>query len=117
MKKLLIITILGLFFSLTNSNAAVYKGQKIYIKKCRVCHSSGFDLASLKKKKEWDELMKRKGKPLSDIHLKSKNIKNDKDGKKIKKYFKSKKYFKKSRHLKDFLYEYAKDSGNVPACN
>ena len=41
----------------------------------------------------------------------------DKDAKKSWKYFKSKKYTKKSKHLKQFVIEYAKDSGNVPACN
>ena len=29
----------------------------------------------------------------------------------------SNKYTKKSKHLKQFVIEYAKDSGNVPACN
>lgn len=53
----------------------------------------------------------KKGKPLASLHLKSKK------SKKSWKYFKSKKYSKKSKHLKQFLIEYAKDSGNVPACN
>ena len=55
--------------------------------------------------------MKKKGKPLAKLHLK------DKDAKKSWKYFKSKTYTKKTKHLKQFLVEYAKDSGNVPACN
>ena len=55
--------------------------------------------------------MKKKGKPLAKLHLKKKSAK------KSWKYFKSKKYTKKSKHLKQFVIEYAKDSGNVPACN
>jgi hypothetical protein len=61
--------------------------------------------------KQWKKWMKKKGKGLADIHLKSKKAK------KSHKYFKSKTYTKKSKHLKQFLVEYAKDSGNVPACN
>ena len=41
----------------------------------------------------------------------------DKKAQKLWKYFKSSTYKKKTKHLKQFLVEYAKDSGNVPACN
>ncbi len=58
-----------------------------------------------------EKMDEKKGKPLASLHLKSKK------SKKSWKYFKSKKYSKKSKHLKQFLIEYAKDSGNVPACN
>jgi len=111
MKKLIMyllaITVLGL----GSADAAVYKGQKVYIKKCRKCHGGGLEVAASKKKKSWKKLMKKKGEGLAKLHL---------DNKKAKaswKYFKSKKYTKRAKHLKDFLVEYAKDSGNVPACN
>lgn len=111
MKKMFIV-LLGLFvLGLGSSEAAVYKGQKVYVKKCRKCHGSGQELAVSKKKKEWDKLLKSKGKGLAELHLGNKNAK------KSWKYFKSKKFTKRTRHLKDFLNEYAKDSGNVPACN
>lgn len=93
------------------SEAAVYKGQKVYVKKCRKCHGGGQEVAASKKKKAWKKLMKNKGQGLADIHMESKKAK------KSWKYFESKKYRKRARHLKDFLLEYAKDSGNVPACN
>ena len=96
-----------------SSSAAVYKGQRVFVKKCVKCHKGGQQFVSTKKKKEWKKLMKKKGKKLATIHLKSKN----KKAKKSWKYFKSKRYKKKSKHLKQFLMEYAKDSGNVPACN
>jgi hypothetical protein len=61
--------------------------------------------------KQWKKLMKKKGRGLAEIHLRNPKAK------KSWKYFKSKRYAKKSKHLKQFLVEYAKDSGNVPACN
>ena len=94
-----------------SSSAAVYKGQRVFVKKCVKCHKSGQAFVSTKKKKTWKKLMKKKGKPLAKLHLKKKSAK------KSWKYFKSKKYTKKSKHLKQFVIEYAKDSGNVPACN
>jgi len=93
--------------------AAVYKGQKTYIKKCRKCHGGGLKVAASKRMKDWKKLLNRKNKgiKLAKIHTKSKKAK------KSWRYFNSKKYRKKARHLKDFMVEYAKDSGNVPACN
>jgi hypothetical protein len=111
MKKLFI-ALLGLFIlGLGSSEAAVYKGQKVYVKKCRKCHGSGQELAASKKKKEWNDLLKDKGAGMAELHLKNEEAKDS------WKYFKSKKYTKRAKHLKDFLSEYAKDSGNVPACN
>jgi cytochrome c len=111
MKKTFFV-LLGLFvLGLGSSEAAVYKGQKVYVKKCRKCHGSGQELAASKKRKEWEELMKNKGQGLAVLHLEKEDAKDS------WKYFKSKKYTKRAKHLKDFLKEYAKDSGNVPACN
>jgi len=111
MKKLIMyilaITVLGL----GSADAAVYKGQKVYIKKCRKCHGGGLEVAASKKKKSWKKLMKKKGEGLAKLHL------NNDKAKASWKYFNSKKYRKRAKHLKDFLVEYAKDSGNVPACN
>jgi len=115
MKKIvmyiLAITVLGL----GTADAAVYKGQKVYIKKCRKCHGGGLEVAASKKKKSWKKLLKKKngkkGYGLAQVHL------DNKKAKKSWKYFESKKYRKRAKHLKDFLVEYAKDSGNVPACN
>ena len=93
--------------------AAVYKGQKAYVKKCRKCHGGGQKVAASKRMKEWKKLLNRKNKgiKLAKLHLENKKAK------KSWKYFNSKKYRKHARHLKDFMVEYAKDSGNVPACN
>lgn len=96
-----------------SSSAAVYKGQRIFVKKCVKCHKAGQQFVATKKKRQWKSLMKKKGKKLAEIHINSK----DKKAKRSVKYFKSKRYTKKSKHLKQFLMEYASDSGNVPACN
>jgi len=96
-----------------SASAAVYKGQRVFVKKCVKCHKAGQAFVAKKKKRTWKKLMKKKGKKLAAIHIRSKDPK----AKKSKRYFKSRKYKKKTKHLKQFLMEYAKDSGNVPACN
>jgi len=111
MTKFLLIFLSLTIFTLSSSNAAIYKGQKVFIKKCLKCHEGGQNFVSKYKMKKWKKLMKKKGKGLANLHLKNSKAK------KSWKYFKSSKYKKKSKHLKQFLIEYAKDSGNVPACN
>ena len=111
MNKFLLIVLSLTIFTLTSSNAAIYKGQRVFVKKCLKCHESGQSFVSKYKMKKWKKWMKKKGEPLAKLHLK------DKKAKKSWKYFKGKRYTKKSKHLKQFLVEYAKDSGNVPACN
>ena len=111
MRKFILFTLLLTFITLSNSQAAIYKGQKVFVKKCLKCHEAGQAFVATKKIRYWKKAMKKKGKKLAQLHLK------DKKAKKSWKYFKSKKYTKKSKHLKQFLVEYAKDSGNVPACN
>ena len=108
-------TSLLLIFIITSftSSAAIYKGQREFVKKCVKCHKSGQAFVATKKKVIWKKLMKNKGEKLSYIHLYS----SDDKALSSKEYFKSKHYTDKSKHLKQFLMEYAKDSGNVPACN
>ena len=108
-KVLLSICGFALFFSFS-LQAASYKGQRVYSKRCVKCHGRQ-DFIESKKKREWKRLMKHKGQKLAEIHL------NSPKAKKSWKYFKSKRFKRKAKHLKDFLVEYAKDSGRVPACN
>lgn len=110
MRKITLFVIIVAFFLNLNLQAASYKGQRVYSKRCVKCHGRQNFIES-KTKREWKKLMRKKGKKLAEIHLKSEKAK------KSWKYFKSKRFRKKSRHLKDFLAEYAKDSGRVPACN
>jgi len=111
MNKILWVLPILAVFAATSSNAAIYKGQRIFIKKCISCHKDGQNFVAEYKMSKWKKFMKKHGKPLAEIHLENKKAR------KSWKYFKSKKYSKKSKHLKQFLIEYAKDSGNVPACN
>ncbi len=111
MKKFILFLLSITFLTLVPANAAIYKGQKVFVKYCVSCHEGGQTFVAEFKMKKWKKWMKKKGKPLAQLHLK------DKKAKKSWKYFKSKKYTKKSKHLKQFVIEYAKDSGNVPACN
>lgn len=92
-------------------NAATYKGQKVYIESCKGCHGGGQELAASKKMSTWEKIMDKKGEKLADIHMASKKAQPSWE------YFGDRKFTKDSRHLEDFLTEYAKDSGNVPACN
>lgn len=111
MTRVLVIFLSLTFLTLSTSNAAIYKGQRVFVKQCVKCHDSGQAFVAEYKMKTWKKFMKKKGKLLAKVHLDSKKAK------KSHKYFKSKKYTKKTKHLKQFLVEYAKDSGNVPACN
>ncbi len=111
MKKIVMSVLALTVMGLGSADAAVYKGQKVYVKKCRKCHGSGLEVAAAKKRTTWKKLLKNKGDGLAKLHLE-----NDK-AKASWKYFESKKYTKSAKHLQDFMVEYAKDSGNVPACN
>lgn len=109
MNRLLLFVIIMIFFA-WGLEAAVYKGQKIFIKKCASCHNNKLEFISKKTTIEWEELMESRGMPLVMLHQKvDKN--ND-----LLEYFSSKSFKKKNSHLLDFFTEYAKDSGNVPAC-
>ncbi len=111
MNKFFVLFITFFVLCLSPVSAAVYKGQKVFIKKCVKCHYGRQSFIAKKDIDTWENLMERKGKPLADLHLKTDKAKES------WKYFESKAYYKKSKHLKQFLVEYAKDSGNVPACN
>lgn len=111
MKKLLLGCLLLAIGVIGTLDAAVYKGQREYVKKCRSCHGDGQKLVSEREIVEWQEMMTQKGAGLAAIHLESDEAKDSWE------YFESRKYEKKVKHLLDFMEEYASDSGNVPACN
>ena len=56
MNKLFFSFVAIIFLTLGLSQAAVYKGQKEYVKKCRKCHNNGQELAASKKMREWKKL-------------------------------------------------------------
>jgi peptide subunit release factor 1 (eRF1) len=109
-KFLLVIFTLSItFYSV--ANAASYKGQKEYMKKCRECHGGGQPVAASHTIDEWTELLSNKGEKLAGLHVKSEKAKESVA------YFTGSRYAKKAKHLEDFMVEYAEDSGNVPACH
>jgi mono/diheme cytochrome c family protein len=110
MNKLVWTAALAAVFTYTSLDAAVYKGQREYKKKCKECHKDGLKFAAQYKKRDWKKMFAKKGIKVQDLHLASE------DAKSSHKYFK-KKFKKKAKHLRDFFKEYAKDSGNVPACD
>ncbi|MFA6761102.1 MAG: cytochrome C [Sulfuricurvum sp.] len=96
-----------------SASAAVYKGQREYVRNCISCHTTGQDFVYSKTSLEWRKFMAKKGDRLKSLHINSTNP----EAKGSDKYFNSKAYEKNTRHLQDFLIEYAKDSGRIPACN
>ena len=92
-------------------NAAIYKGQRVFVKECLPCHEDGHDLLAAKNVKTWEALMNKHGSELGEVHLRDIRAEDS------WKYFNGTSYIKKSKHLKQFLMEYAKDSGKVPALN
>ena len=91
----------------TQASATIKKGQKGYLKTCKKCHGNGTKGAQMQTQDEWAELFADEGDLIVEKH---------EGDKKAKKFFNSKKFKKLAPHLKDFLHEYGKDSGNVPSC-
>ena len=111
MGRFVIFSLTVLFLS--SADAALYKGQKEYVKRCSKCHSDVHAFISKKTGTKWEEYMKSSAEELVKVHLNSsaENAKNSFDS------FKNNNYEKNANHLMQFLMEYAKDSGKVPACN
>jgi cytochrome c2 len=93
----------------TFASADIKKGQKYYLKDCKKCHGNGTKGAAMLDQDEWADMFADDAEEIKATH-------EDSENKKAIKYFNSKKFKKHAPHLKDFLYEYGADSGNVPAC-
>jgi len=109
MKKhtsVLLATIVGLGLMATTASADIKKGQKGYLKTCKKCHGNGTKGAAMQTQAAWEELFANDAASIKAKH----------EGTKGKKFFNSKKFKKLAPHLKDFLYQYGSDSGNVPSC-
>ena len=97
-------------------NASVYKGHGLFQKKCLSCHGKALEFVIAKDTKEWEKLTEDKGSVLLLIHLKELEGNTDEEVAALK-YFKGKRFPKNVRHYRDFLFEYARDTGNIPACD
>lgn len=109
------VRVIFLFISVLSINlfGASYKGQDEFMKQCTKCHTNGQEFVHSKTMTEWKKLIQNNGEELRDVHITS----MDDKAKSSVEYFNSQRYIKNTRHLRDFLIEYAKDSGRVPACN
>ncbi len=101
-----LLTIVCIGMIQTNALADVAKGQKWYVKSCKDCHGSGSKGAALHTQDEWDELFANDGEMIIKKHA----------GTKVETYFNGSDFKEKSKHIRDFLFEYGSDSGNLPAC-
>lgn len=98
--------LLALVLGVTSAQAEIKKGQKAYLKQCKKCHGNGTKGAAMKTQVEWATAFENDAAVFKKWH----------EGTKGEKYVNSKKFKKYAPHLKDFLYQYANDSGNVPSC-
>ncbi len=90
----------------TAASADIKKGQKGYLKNCKKCHGNGTKGASMNTQAGWEALFENEAAGIIAKHA----------GTKGEKFFNGKKFKKLAPHLKDFLYQYGSDSGNVPSC-
>ena len=90
MSRLLLFCMVTMLLGVTTISAAVYKGQRVFVRKCVVCHHEGQTFLTQKTISQWEALMKDGGKPLAELHTKDKNATES------WKYFGSEKYSKKA---------------------
>jgi cytochrome c5 len=90
----------------TTVSADDKKGQKAYLKTCKNCHGNGTKGAAMHTQDEWDDLFAKGGASIVKKHA----------GTKAEPYFNGDAFKDQSQDLRDFLFMYGSDSGNVPSC-
>ena len=90
----------------STASADIKKGQKAYLKTCKNCHGNGTKGAAMHTQDEWDELFANGGAKIIKAHEKDKSAA----------FFNGDGFKNQSQDLRDFLFEYGSDSGNVPTC-
>ncbi|WP_373029395.1 cytochrome C [Sulfurovum sp.] len=102
MTKLAVSALLGMTLFSSTASADVKKGQKIYLKKLKApCNIGGATFAQRHTQDEW-EAIHEAGKFADEVKKICPKVKKFKP--------------KYTPDVYDFVYEYASDSGNVPAC-
>ncbi|MCX6074493.1 MAG: c-type cytochrome [Campylobacterales bacterium] len=89
-----------------SASADEKKGQKAYLKTCKTCHGNGTKGAAMHTQNEWDALFANGGANIIKAHV----------GTKAEATFNSDGFKEKAQDLRDFLFMYGNDSGNVPSC-
>jgi cytochrome c5 len=102
----LLATLVAVGMMATSASADVKKGQKGYLKTCKNCHGNGTKGAAMHTQDEWDDLFAAGGAKIIKAHA----------GTKAEPYFGGDGFKEQSQDLRDFLFEYGSDSGNVPSC-
>lgn len=112
MKQLIKILLLGALLGSLGSSvlmADVKKGQKHYLKTFKSKFKmNGTKFAALHTQDEWKVLFTNEGEGFKQEFTKNYP--------KSEKTLSKKNIWKKLQHVKDFVVEYANDSGNVPSC-
>jgi cytochrome c len=102
-----LIGILFIFgFASTSIASGIQKGQKTYFKKCKICHGNGTQGSSMQTQSKWTKLFNNNAEKIIKAH-------NNTDA---KEYFNGERFIKRAPYLKEFLWQYGSDSGNVPSC-
>ena len=65
MKKTIFFVLSLTILSLSTSQAAIYKGQRVFKKKCVACHDNGQNFVSKYNIEYWENIMKTDGTPLT----------------------------------------------------
>jgi opacity protein-like surface antigen len=106
MKKLALAALLGMALISSTASADATKGKRIYQKFMKDgCSQTGGAVAGKHTQKEWSKLEGDAFK--AELEKICPTTKDFLEGKKFKKL---------NKHLHDFMYEFGKGSGNVPAC-
>ena len=104
--SLLLATVVAFSMMATTASADIKKGQKAYLKTCKNCHGNGTKGAAMHTQAEWEELFANEGASIIAKHA----------GTKAEAQFNGAGFKAQSQDLRDFLFEYGNDSGNVPSC-
>lgn len=104
--SLLLATVIAFGMMATTASADIRKGQKIYLKTCKNCHGNGTKGAAMHTQAEWEALFANGGEKIIAKHT----------GSKVEGYFGGSGFSGSAQDLRDFLFEYGNDSGNVPSC-
>jgi hypothetical protein len=99
LRFLVVIFITSVFIS--NAFANIPKGQKAYIKNCKVCHGNGTKGASMHTQEEWEELFANNGDKIKQAHQKDEIA----DA-----FFKTELFLTHYKNIRDFLLYGASDS-------
>lgn len=100
--KICFVSLIGVSFATISASADIAKGQKIILKKLKKsCGMNGAEIAKKHTQAEWKKIKEEKkfNEEILGICPKSKPLKS-----------------KYVDDVYDFIFEYAKDSGNVPSC-